>query len=163
MLDVSRQRGRVVSASDLREAEAALRYAPENGAVVGRSLMWVRDREAYRLGGFSSWEAYVEEALGVPAALAEASIDAYVEWERASLVAWRESTEWLRRTVAAAGPVENLREPDLRAARDACLPGKEAPPEVWPEVAAACGALETVLEEDDDDVQTLHVQREGVF
>jgi hypothetical protein len=146
--------------SNLRDAEATVRHAPTNGAAVGRGLGWIRNREEYRGGGFRSWEEYVEQSLGVPVPLAEAAIDAYEEWSRAAFVADREARAWLMRTIAAVPNITDIRDAEMKVARDSCLPVKVSPPAVWPEVAVACASLETTFEHDEEEAPSAS---EGAF
>jgi hypothetical protein len=140
----------VTDLSDLRECEAAARHAPTNGAAVGSSLGYVRDRRLWRAGGFGSWDEYVERALGVPLALAEAAIDGYGEWR---LGTWRTHRDYLARLAAAMHAVADAGVREQAEAREACRAPRTPPPEVWGELAAACASLQTVLDDGDEAVE----------
>jgi hypothetical protein len=66
-------------------------------------------------------------------------------------VAHRDGLEWLVRTIAAAGTISDVRDPELKAARAACIAPKPPPPVVWPEIAEACATLQTTFGQDDEE------------
>lgn len=72
-----------MSADDeLREAERAAVFAPDNAHAVARGLGYVRERDLWKVRGFESWAEYVEGTMKVPVMWVDLIVDAGREWRR---------------------------------------------------------------------------------
>jgi len=69
-----------MSADELREAEAAAVFAPDNAHAVARGLGYVRDHDLWKVRGYGSWREYVDEMLGVPVIWVILIVDAAEQW-----------------------------------------------------------------------------------